>query len=202
MPPSEDKASLDDDEFVVPEDPIEQERFKRRLIAMANSLKKKQQQLQADQDLLADRWTELLGAEEYGLERPTKSYPKCRLLPRLEEEAPKPKSPAYDAADQPPRGRDREAFQPKAQPAPRCHSNKKAWGNTPDLRDVLEHKAKHARSIYESRGRTTMRDDNRHAGYSKIKSGRAEHSGQDSFERHRDMPSTEAPHTPYASQTK
>ena len=27
MPPSEDEASLDDDEFVVPEDPVEQERF-------------------------------------------------------------------------------------------------------------------------------------------------------------------------------
>ena len=43
IPPSEDEASLGNDEFVVPEDPIEQERFKRRLIAMANSLKKKQQ---------------------------------------------------------------------------------------------------------------------------------------------------------------
>ena len=42
MPPSEDEASLDDDEFVVPEDPVDQERFKRRLIATANSLKKKQ----------------------------------------------------------------------------------------------------------------------------------------------------------------
>ena len=41
MPPSEDKASLDDDEFVVPEDLVEQERFKRRLMAMASSLKKK-----------------------------------------------------------------------------------------------------------------------------------------------------------------
>ena len=40
-PPSEDEASLDDDEFVVPEDPIEQESFKRRLMATANSLKKK-----------------------------------------------------------------------------------------------------------------------------------------------------------------
>ena len=40
MPPSGDEASLDDDEFAVPEDPVEQERFKRRLIAMANSLKK------------------------------------------------------------------------------------------------------------------------------------------------------------------
>ena len=62
-------------------------RFKRRLIATANSLKKKQQQLRADQDLLADRWTKVLAAEEYELERPSKSYPKCRLLPRLEEEA-------------------------------------------------------------------------------------------------------------------
>ena len=110
MPPSEDEASLDDDEFVVPEDPAEQEHFKRRLIATANSLKKKQEQLQADQDLLADRWTEVLAAEEYKLERPSKSYPKCRLLPRLKEEAPKPTSPAYDVADRPPRGRDRETF--------------------------------------------------------------------------------------------
>ena len=51
----------------MPEDPIEQERFKRRLITMAKSLKKKQQQLQADQDLLADRWTEVLAAEEHEL---------------------------------------------------------------------------------------------------------------------------------------
>ena len=43
MPPFGDEASLDDDEFVVPEDPVEQEHFKRRLMATANSLKKKQQ---------------------------------------------------------------------------------------------------------------------------------------------------------------
>ena len=43
MPPSEDEASLDDDEFVVPEDPIEQGHFKRRHMATACSLKKKQQ---------------------------------------------------------------------------------------------------------------------------------------------------------------
>ena len=51
-----------------------------------------------DQDLLANRWTEVLVAEEYELECPSKSYPKRRLLPRLEEEAPKPTSPAHDAA--------------------------------------------------------------------------------------------------------
>ena len=43
MPPSEDEASLNDDKFIVPEDLVEQERIKRRLIATANSLKKKQQ---------------------------------------------------------------------------------------------------------------------------------------------------------------
>ena len=88
----------------MPEDPDEQERFKCRLMATTNSLKKKQQQLQADQDLLADRWTEALAAQEYELERPSKSYPKRRLLPQLEGEALKPPSPVCDAAGRPPRG--------------------------------------------------------------------------------------------------
>ena len=64
MPLSEDEVSLGDEEFIMPEDTVEQERFKRRLIATARSLKKKQQQLQADQDLLTDRWTEVLAAKE------------------------------------------------------------------------------------------------------------------------------------------
>ena len=122
MPLSEDEVSLGDEEFIVPEDPVEQERFKRRLIATANSLKKKQQQLRADQDLLADRWTEVLAAEEYELERPTKSYPKRRLLPQLEEQALKPTLPAHNAADRPPRGRDKAAIQPEHQPAPRLRN--------------------------------------------------------------------------------
>ena len=151
MPPSEDEASLDDDEFVVPEDPVKQERFQCKLMATARSLKKKQQQLRADQDLLADRWTEVLAAEEYELERPSKSYPKHRLLPRLEEEAPKPTSPALDTADRPPRGHDREASRPSTQAAPRT----KARENAPDLRDMLEDKARQTRSIYGSRGRPT-----------------------------------------------
>ena len=118
MPLSEVEVSLGDEEFIVPEDPIEQERFKRRLIATTKSLKKKQQQLQAEQDLLADRWTEVLAAEEHELERPIKSFPKRRLLPQLEEEALKPALPAYDAADRPPRGRDKVAYKPEVQPAP------------------------------------------------------------------------------------
>ena len=59
MPLSEDEVSLSDEGFIMPEDPVEQERVKRRLIATSNSLKKKQQQLRADQDLLANRWTEV-----------------------------------------------------------------------------------------------------------------------------------------------
>ena len=54
MPLSEDEISLGDDDFGVPEDPAEQERFNCRLIATTRSLKKKQQQLQADQDMLTD----------------------------------------------------------------------------------------------------------------------------------------------------
>ena len=64
MPPSKDEVSLVDDEFGVPEDPTKQERFRRRLIATARNLKKKQQQLEADQDLLADRRTKAQAAEE------------------------------------------------------------------------------------------------------------------------------------------
>ena len=76
LPLSEDEVSLGDEDFIVPEEPVDQECFKRRLIATARSLKKKQQQqLQADQDLLNNRWTNVLAAKEYGLERPTKSYP-------------------------------------------------------------------------------------------------------------------------------
>ena len=65
LPTSKEDESLGNEEFIVPEEPFEQERFKRRLIVTARSLKNKQQQLQADQDLLNDRWTDVLAAEEY-----------------------------------------------------------------------------------------------------------------------------------------
>ena len=35
LPISEDDVSLDDEDFIVPEEPLEQERFKRQLIATA-----------------------------------------------------------------------------------------------------------------------------------------------------------------------
>ena len=81
LPLSEDEVSLSDEDFIMPEEPAKQERFKRRLIATSRNPKKKQQQLQADQDLLNNRWTNVLAAEEYGREHPTKSYPKHKLLP-------------------------------------------------------------------------------------------------------------------------
>ena len=41
LPLSEDEVRLDTKDFIVPEEPLEQERFKRQLIATARSLKKK-----------------------------------------------------------------------------------------------------------------------------------------------------------------
>ena len=70
LPLSEEEEILGNEDFIVPKEPLEQERFKRRLIATARSLRKKQLQLQASQDLLNDRWTEVLAAEEYGLSSP------------------------------------------------------------------------------------------------------------------------------------
>ena len=39
LPLSEDEVSLGTDDFIVPEEPLEQERFERQLIATARSLK-------------------------------------------------------------------------------------------------------------------------------------------------------------------
>ena len=111
------------------------------------------------------------------------------MLPQLEEEAAKPTLLVHDAADRPPRGRDKAAYQPEVQTAPRRQSNNntKARGYTKDLRDVLENKAGRSRSIYRSRGRATTHDDDRHTGYDKPKSGRAEYNRLDSFELRRDV---------------
>ena len=92
----------------------------------------------------------------------------------------------YNTADRPPRGSDREASRPSTKAVPRHHSKStKPRGNAPDLRDMLEDKARQSRSIYGSRGRPTVRDDDRHTGYSN--SSRAEHSRQSSLELHRDI---------------
>ena len=120
----------------MPEEPLEQERFKRRLIDTSRSLKKKQQQLQAGQDLLNDRRTNVLAAEEYGLKRPAKSYPKRKLLPQFDDEALEHVPSSCNAADRPPRGQDKAATQAEHQTAPprRKGKNETTRGFTYDLR--------------------------------------------------------------------
>src|SRR4051812_19716928 len=89
-------------------------------------------------------------------------------------------------ADRPPRGRDREASRPSTQAVPpRRSKHTKARENAPDLREILEDKARQTKSIYGSRGRPTARDGDRHSGYNK--SCRAEHNRQSSFELRRDI---------------
>jgi hypothetical protein len=96
LPPSEEEDSLGPEDFIIPEDPLEQEKFKRQLIATARSLKRKQQQLKAEQDTLNDRWTMVLAVEE-GLDDQRqgqyKSYLWRRLLPEFEDEALEPMPP-------------------------------------------------------------------------------------------------------------
>jgi len=104
------------DDFVIPDNPADQELFRQQLISTARSLKeKKKRQLKAEQDNLNDRWTRVLSTEEgYGtglLDQP-KSYPRRRLLPQFDDEppnTPSPKHTPYDQLDRPPRGRDRTA---------------------------------------------------------------------------------------------
>jgi hypothetical protein len=96
LPPFEEEDSLGPEDFIIPEDPLEQEKFKRQLIATARSLKEKQQQLKAEQDTLNDRWTMVLAAEEDlddQRQGQYKSYPRRRLLPEFEDEAFEPAPP-------------------------------------------------------------------------------------------------------------
>ena len=86
MPSSEDEASLGDAECGVPEDPEEQVRFKRRLMATARSLQRKQEHLKADQDLLVDSWTKILATKKYGLDRPNKGHTRHNWLPQPKQE--------------------------------------------------------------------------------------------------------------------
>ena len=65
-----------------------------------------------EQDRLNERWTKVLAAEEYDLERPTRSYPKRRFLPQFDDEALEQLHSKYNHADQPdrpPHGRDKAA---------------------------------------------------------------------------------------------
>ena len=122
QPVSEEEISLGDEEFVIPEEPLEQERLHQRLNATARSLKKQKQWLKAAQDTLNDRWNEVLDAEEkYGCSRQTKGDPNRKLLPEFDDEAIAPiplKNNTANRPDRPPRGRDRAASNAVHKPAP------------------------------------------------------------------------------------
>ncbi len=88
--------------------------------------------------------------------------------------------------DRPPRGRDREAFRPSTQAAPRHRSkHTRVRGDATDLRDILENKARQTRSIYGSHGRPASRDASHHAGHNKY--GPAEYNRPSSSELRRDI---------------
>ncbi len=77
----------------------EQQNARKRLVATARSLKKHKQRLKAAQDTLQIRWSKILNtAARYGDNRPSKSYPKRKLLPEFDEEASEPPQPNIKAA--------------------------------------------------------------------------------------------------------
>ena len=147
MPESEEEVSLGDEDFIIPEEPLDQERFKQQLITIARSLKKKQQQLKAEQDTLNERLTKVLAAEEYGHERPVKSYPKCKLLPQFHDEALELIPLKYNQAkqpDRPPRGQDKMTYLAEHQHAPPRRRGREtaAAEYTYDLQHDLANKAR------------------------------------------------------------
>ena len=117
--------SLGAEDFIVPEEPRDQEHLKHQLIATARSLKKKQQQLQADQDLLNDRWTEVLDTKKSGLGSPTKSYPKHRSLPQGDDKVFELVRSSHNVAGRPQLGSFKAATQAELQTAPSRRKGKK-----------------------------------------------------------------------------
>ena len=72
----------------------EQQNAHQRLVATTRSLKKQKQRLKAAQDTLHIRWSKILNTTaRYGDNRPSKSYPKRKLLPKFDEEASDPPQP-------------------------------------------------------------------------------------------------------------
>src|SRR3954469_19107446 len=79
-------------------------------------------------------------------------------------------------ADRPPRGRDRETCRTTKQAMPRRRFTK-ARENEPDLRDVLEDKAKQTRSIYGSRGRPNFQTGQHKSGRAELRKDIAQYRG-------------------------
>ena len=91
-------------EDITPDRHPEQQNAHQRLVAIARSLKRQKQRLKAAQDTLQIRWSKVLNtATKYGSNRPTKSYPKRKLLPEFDEEALDPPQPKIKTATWPDR---------------------------------------------------------------------------------------------------
>ena len=70
---------------------LEHMNFHKRLVATARSLKKQKRKLKTAEDALRMRWSKVLNtADKYDAIRQEKSYPKCKLLPKIDEEALEP----------------------------------------------------------------------------------------------------------------
>ena len=152
MPESEEDDSLGTEDFIVPEDPFKQEHFRRCLVAMARSLKRKQQLLQENTDALNEKWVEVLSAEQDMENRrhsAPKSYPRRRLLPEFDEEL-------ADDLDRPPRGRDSPRQEDTGEwPPPRRHGKDPMDYLDPcNARHRIEENRAPPQSIYGSRGRS------------------------------------------------
>ena len=160
----------------MPEEPLEQERFKRRLIATARSLRKKQLQLQASQDLLNDRWTEVLAAEEYGLIGPDKSHPNSKWHPQYDGRASEPTPPSNNDVGRPQFGPDKAAAQAEhhTNPSGRQNENKIARGSTRDIQQDLEGRTGHTKSIHRSRGHAPTGGDGHLFGHKRADHARSE----------------------------
>lgn len=64
LPRSDEEDNLGDEDFIVLEDRLDQDRSKKQLIATAPGLKMKEKQIKAEQETINDRWTQVLAAEE------------------------------------------------------------------------------------------------------------------------------------------
>lgn len=104
LPEFEEDVSLGPQDFIVPEDPYEQEGFRQRLAATTRSIKKKQQQLLADQNTLNDKCIEMHAVDqdlEARCEGQAKSYQHRHLLLDLNNEVAENVPIRHDRADQP-----------------------------------------------------------------------------------------------------
>ena len=84
---------------ITPDRHSEQQNARKRLVATARSLKKQKRRLKAAQNTLQFRWSKILNTvARYGDNRPSKSYPKRKLLPEFDEEASDPPTTKYQSS--------------------------------------------------------------------------------------------------------